>query len=310
MEVKYDVPKYIASVRMSSKKRILVEGKDDKAHIKNLLNVTLGSNRIKIDTAENIKGDCRVTSKNNRAKIEKIHSFCEASNEHNNLYFLCDREFKEFEVCAQVTDLMKTHKNEGNLSWTIGHSLENYFIESELILDAYRYLTNSEYKSEASNIFRSILPSALKIIAVISLAAKELNKCSYPLGVIGWNDFSIKSESLEFDIDFWKQSETQQILSDFKEAYKKYLPIVEASDEFIYARIARGHTAMQLLQRVFALCLFNAAEQHDETLAKKSASDFSKLKESALSAALCEAWLKSVESGSENYPINLIDSVA
>jgi hypothetical protein len=205
---------------------------------------------------------------------------------------------------------MKTHKNEGNLSWTIGHSLENYFIESELILDAYRYLTNSEYKSEASNIFRSILPSALKIIAVISLAAKELNKCSYPLGVIGWNDFSIKSESLEFDIDFWKQSETQQILSDFKEAYKKYLPIVEASDEFIYARIARGHTAMQLLQRVFALCLFNAAEQHDETLAKKSASDFSKLKESALSAALCEAWLKSVESGSENYPINLIDSVA
>jgi hypothetical protein len=98
MEVKYDVPKYIASVRMSSKKRILVEGKDDKAHIKNLLNVTLGSNRIKIDTAENIKGDCRVTSKNNRAKIEKIHSFCEASNEHNNLYFLCDCMFRPIPI--------------------------------------------------------------------------------------------------------------------------------------------------------------------------------------------------------------------
>ncbi|QFU06676.1 hypothetical protein FIU82_16925 (plasmid) [Pseudoalteromonas sp. THAF3] len=310
MEVKYDVPKYIASVRMSSKKRILVEGRDDKAHIKNLLDVTIGKNRIKIDTAESIKGDCGVTAKNNRAKIEKIHASCKSSNEHSNLYFLCDREFQEFDVRDQVIDLMKEHKTEGNLSWTLGHSLENYFIESELISDAYRYLTNSEYKGDATKKFKYLLPSALKVISVISLAAKDIGKCSYPLGVIGWEDFNINSGTLEFNIDSWKENETHQILVNFKAAYRKYQPIVEASDEVIYARICRGHTAMQLLQRVFALCLFIAGYQQDERLAKKSASDFSKLKESAISTALCEAWLKTIEGGSDNYPVNLVSSVA
>ena len=41
MELKYTIPKYIAKVKMSSKKRILVEGKDDKSHIKNLLDEIL-----------------------------------------------------------------------------------------------------------------------------------------------------------------------------------------------------------------------------------------------------------------------------
>lgn len=310
MEVKYDIPKYIASVRMSSKKRILVEGKDDKSHIKNLLDVTIGNNRIKIDTADNIKGNCGATAKNSRAKIEKIHAACKSSNEHINLYFLCDREFQEFDVREQVIDLMKEHKTEGNLSWTLGHSLENYFIESELISDAYRYLTNSEYKGDATNSFKSLLPSALKIIATISLAAKDIGKCSYPLGVIGWEDFYIKDGLLEFNIDSWKENETHQILVNFKTAYRKYQPIIEASDEMIYARICRGHTAMQLLQRVFSLCLFSAGYQQDEGLAKRCASDFSRLKESAISTALCEAWLKTIESGSNNYPVNLVASVA
>lgn len=310
MEVKYDVPKYIASVRMSSKKRILVEGRDDKSHIKNLLGVTIGNNRIKIDTAENIKGDCGVTAKNNRAKIEKIHSACKSSSEHSNLYFLCDRELQEFDIGDQLIDLMQEHKTDGNLSWTLGHSLENYFIESELILDAYRYLTSSEYKGDATIIFKGLLPSALKEIATISLAAKDIGKCSYPLGVIGWEDFNIKNGVLEFNIDSWRENENTPILVNFKAAYRKYQPIVEASDKIICARICRGHTAMQLLQRVFSLCLFNAGYQQDEELAKKCAADFSRLKESAVSTALCEAWLKTIQSGSSNYPVNLVASVA
>lgn len=309
MEVKNDVPKYIASVRMSSRKRILVEGRDDRSHIKNLLDVIIGNNRIKIDTAENIKGDCKITARNNRAKIEKIYAACKSSNKHSNLYFLCDREFKEFHISEQVTDLMNGHKTEGNLSWTIGHSLENYFIEPELISDAYRYLTSSEYKSDAALKFKELLPSALKIIAAISLAAKDIGKCSYPLGVIGWEDFDINAGLLELNIDSLGSGDTPDILVNFKAAYRKYQPIVEASDEVIYAKICRGHTAMQLLQRVFALCLFRAGFQQDENLAQKSASDFSKLKESTVSTALCEAWLKTIKSGSGNYPVNLVSSL-
>lgn len=309
MEVKYDVQKYITSVRMSSKKRILVEGRDDRSHVKNLLEVTLGANQIKIDTAENIKGDCNITKKNNRAKIEKIHMVCKSSPEHKNIYFLCDREFRDFDINDRIIDLMGQHKTEGNLSWTLGHSLENYFIDSEVVSGAYRYLTKSEYKTDAVLLFRNIIPSALKILATISLAASEVGKCSYPLGVIAWDDFKIEGNDLEFDVELWRDDEAHQILIDFKEAYRKYRPVVEISDNVVCARVCRGHTAIQLLQRVFSLCLFNAGCQYDEDLARKYASSFSKIKEGAVSTALCEAWLKAIENGNENYPINLLSSL-
>lgn len=310
MEVKYDITQYITSVKMSAKKRILVEGRHDKSHIKNLLNVTLGENLIKIDSAENIKGDCQVTAKNNRAKIEKVYIACKSSQEHSKLYYLCDREFLDFDIGYRVVDLMREHKKEGNLSWTLGHSLENYFIESDLISDAYRYLTNSEYKSEATEIFNKLLPSALKIITIISLAAKDIDKSSYPLGVISWDDFAVDNNTLVFDIDSWRATEYQNILIEFKKACRKYQPIVDASEPVIHARICRGHTAMQLLQRVFSCCLFTSGYQQDKDLAKKHATEFSKLKESVVSTALCEAWLRTIKNGSNNYPLNLVSSVA
>lgn len=69
MEVKYDISQYITNVKMSSKKRVLVEGRDDKSHITNLLNITVSKHKIKIDTAENIRGDCQVTKKTTELKL-------------------------------------------------------------------------------------------------------------------------------------------------------------------------------------------------------------------------------------------------
>lgn len=222
---------------------------------------------------------------------------------------MCDREFRDFDINDRIVDLMGRHKTEGNLSWTLGHSLENYFIDSEVVSGAYRYLTKSEYKTDAVLLFRSILPSAIKIIATISLAASDVGKCSYPLGVIAWDNFKIKGGDLEFDVELWRDDEAHKILIDFKEAYRKFRPVVEMSDDVVCARVCRGHTAMQLLQRVFSLCLFNAGCQYDEDLARKYASSFSKIKEGAVSTALCEAWLMAIENGNDNYPINLVSSL-
>lgn len=310
MEVKYDIPKYITSVRMSLKKRVLVEGRDDKAHIKNLLDVILGPHKVKIDSVENIRGDCSVTAKNNKAKIEKIHKACNGSAQHSNLYFLSDREYYKFDISSQIVDLMTQHESLGNFSWTIGHSLENYFIESDIICDAYRYLSGSELKSEAIGIFKSILPTAVKVIAAITLAARDINKSSYPLGTIMWSDFKVTNNLLQFDIENWKEGDSAIIVSDFRKSFNSFMPIVEVSDILVCSRICRGHTAMQMLQRVFASCLYTAGSEIDEEIAIKAAHEFSKLKESTVSGALSEAWVRSIRSGSENYPTNLVSSIA
>lgn len=310
MDLKYDIPNYVASVKMSSKKRILVEGKDDKSHIKNLLNVTSKGHKVKVDTAENLKGDCAITAKNNRAKIEKIHGITKQSSNHENLHFLCDREFFRFEVTDHINDLMSETEVDGNLNWTIGHSLENYFIKEDIVCRAYRFLCGSEYKDAAEDMYRKVFSSALKFIATATLAAKAIEKCSFPAGTISWHNFSINSDKLVFNIDEWKSSNNNQVAEGFYTEYKKYLPIVDKSNILICSRICRGHTAMVLLQRTFSVCLNEVAKTDDAVLSSKLAGGFSKIKESVLASALCESWLQGVNDGKAVYPERLINSVA
>lgn len=310
MDLKYDISNYMASVKMSSKKRILVEGRDDKSHISNLLDVLLVGNKIKIDTAENIKGDCSKTVKNNRAKIEKIHYSTKISKQHENLFYLCDREFIKFNVEDKIIDLMGDHECDGNLNWTIGHSLENYFITDDLVCQAYRFLCASEYKNRAEELYRKIFPAALRTIAAITLTAKKMEKCTYPLGTIGWQDFIIDNEKIYIDIDKWKSGKNNEVAADFWQDFKVNTPIVNETDALICSRICRGHTAMLMLQRVFSACLYFIVKDDDEALAEKVACEFSRIKEGTLSSALSEAWIQSVRDGKAIYPENLVESVA
>lgn len=309
MEVKYDIPQYIASVKMSKKNRILVEGKDDKSHLRNLIFSIFGESKVKVDTAEIIKGICCATAKNNRAKLDEIHRRCCSDAAYSNLYFLCDREFSRFVIEDKITDLMLSHENSGNLYWTIGHSFENYFIDADIISDAFRYLTGSEFKERAVSLFKSIFPQVLVVVATISLAAKEIGKASYPIGVISWRDFLIKDGLLHFPTDGWREDDSSEIKYMFVDCYKRYIEVVKSSDNSASSRVSRGHTAVRMTQRIFSYCLYKSGEEYNKELAGKHANEFSKLKEASLSSALCEAWLRSIAQGNRNYPASLISSV-
>ncbi|KMW73197.1 hypothetical protein TI10_08790 [Photorhabdus luminescens subsp. luminescens] len=310
MGIKYDIKQYIASVKMSAKKRVLVEGKDDRSHIKNLIFAKLGDAKIEVDTAENIRGECGITAKNNRAKINQIYDVCKLSEQYKNLYFLCDREYLKFNIGNEIEDLMNDHENEGNLNWTIGHSLENYFIDSNLIVDAFSYLSGSEFKVSATEFFKEVLPSAIKLITVIALSARDIEQSTYPIGTIKWDDFYICEKKLTLDIDKWKLKETTKIAEKFIYCFNKYTSIIEHTDQLICSRICRGHTAILMLQRIFAACLYFVGKDKDEPLSQKSAKEFVNIKESAISNALSEAWIRMVKLENATYPSNLINSVA
>ena len=306
----YDIKKYVTKVKMSSKKRLLVEGKDDKSHIQNLIEILDLKTSLKVDTAELIKGDCRETSKNNRAKIDKIHYLCKNSNHHDNLFFLKDREFFKFDITTEINDLMSDHEMDGNLSWTIGHSFENYFLEEELICEAYRFLCGSGHKTKAIQAFRDIMPSAIKLVAGITLAAKDLNACSYPCGVIQWQDFAINNSAVELDLNKWSSKINTEICLRFKSLLEKYLPIIESTDDLICSRICRGHTSMLMLQRIFSACLYHVIAEIDEDIAKKDANAFSQHKEPNIASALCESWLRKISEGKGCYPEKLFEAIA
>ncbi len=305
----YDINKYVAKTNMSAKTRILVEGSDDKDHIVNLLDVVKSGHRVRVDTAEMIKGDCGITRRNNRAKIDKIYSICKNSNGHKKLYYLCDREFLKFEVEKVIVDLMGEHEADGNFSWTIGHSIENYFFNEAILIDAYRYLCGSSFKSSAQNIFVALLPSIFKLVANITLAAKEIEKSSYPIGVLMWEDFEVSNEKISLK-NSWLSRNENQVAAAFNNQLNRFGPIVEASEELICSRICRGHTAMVMFQRIFSACIFYSGSIENKEKAFKDSNIFANLKESNVSSALCEAWLRKVQEGKAIYPINLVDSVS
>lgn len=309
MELKYDIQKYIAKVKMSSKIRVLVEGRDDKAHIKNLLDVISVGHKIKLDTAEDIKGSCNVTAKNNKAKIDKIFLHTSDSEDFNNLYFLCDREFYKFEILDKLYDLMVDHESIGKKNLTLGHSIENYFFESAILINAYRYLCGIEYKTLALSLYEKTLPSAFVLIAAITLAAKDVEKSSFPAGTIGWSHFYILDGKVFFNSEKWANDNQSDIALRFLSSFKQYLIIVANSQSSVCAKFARGHTAMLMLQRIFASCLHHVMIEHDEEQGVKDAESFSKIKESMIASALCESWIKNVELGKADYPRNLISVI-
>lgn len=307
MELKYDISKFIAASKMSSKIRVLVEGKDDRGHILNLLNLLAPKARLKVDIAVDILGDCKLTANNNRAKIEKIHEQCKDDESHRKLFFLCDREFRNFVISGAVEDNSSDHEVDGNMSWTLGHSIENYFLSPQMLSEGFMFLSGSGNKRRAVELFCSIFEDSLRKIAAATLAAKVLGCANYPASLVKWHTISISGELVDFDLG----SETPEnaFMNTFIAKYDELLSIANRTDIATCERFCRGHTAVVMLQRLFAACLYHVAKNEDEEMARYDANIFNNVPEASISSALSEAWIRRVQDGLAYYPRPLVDLV-
>ncbi|MGB9090351.1 MAG: DUF4435 domain-containing protein [Pseudomonas farsensis] len=304
--LQYDLSTYLTSVKMSSKIRIMVEGKDDRSHISNVINKLCHGVKFKVDVAAEIKGICAATGKNNRAKIERAHELVKGTSQHKKLLFLCDREIRGFAVSDFVQDQINGHYVDGQLSWTAGHSMENYFLRSELIGSGIRYLTSSAYKEQAVGLFVEIFPSMVKMIAAVSLAAHQLNSVSLPCGLIGWKNIRISGRS-QADIDF--KFIDNPLAKDLEDAYRTFKGCIDASELEVCLKLCRGHTAIIMVRRVFAACIFFVMSAAGDESAESEANVFDSLNEKLISNALSEEWIKVVGKEYGNYPVALIEAM-
>lgn len=311
MGLSYNYSQYITKAMMSSKQIILVEGRHDKAHLKNLISKLFDSNQkkiISIDTAEQIKGESKQTCKNNRAKITDIYQHSLSTKNVDNLFFLCDREFDNFSFGKTISDVFI--ENNSSLYFTAGHSFENYFLTESTIIDALSCQTVSEFKPEAIEIFRDNFSTIFEIISCITLTARDLGISSYPSGTIHWDSFKTSNGEIIFDLNDWssfRSLDTKRL--SFKDKYDEHKPLVRATDTSVRISISRGHTAVIMLQRIFAYCLFLAGKEQDEDLARIEATQYSKISEVQITASLSQTWLNSIIQGAKNYPVALLENL-
>lgn len=322
MLLAHDLEQYITSVKMSKKCRILVEGKSDRAHFVNLLHNKLGStlkNKVKVDTAEDLKGDCRKTFKCNKAKIEKIYDKTKNNGQYDSLFLLCDREFENFEISNSVLEktdnskiLEKTDNSKANSNFylTDGHSFENYFLFEDIINNAFSHLTSYQFKNEALDLLKNNFSEAFRIVSNISLTARYVEPVSYPMGVILWENFNISNDSVNFSIENWLLANNHVQGRKFKDTYSNNYEIFSRTDPFICIKMSRGHTAVAMLQRIFAYFLYVVGKENNESEARREADRFSKISEVQVSASLSQSWLESLKNGSQNYPVDLISKIS
>lgn len=306
MELKYDIAEYIAMARMSSKIRILVEGKDDRGHVLNLLAKLAPKARLRVDTAVDIIGDCNLSRNNNRAKIERVHSHCKGKSTHRKLFFLCDREFRNFVIEESVADSVGEHEVDGNLSWTLGHSIENYFLCPVMLSEGFRFLSGSGRKGLAVGVFSDYFDDAMRKIAAITLAAKECNCANYPSSIVRWNHIVLDQGVIDFGFE---KENLDQFATKFVSSYEAYLSVADRTEVEVCARLCRGHTAVLILQRLFAASLYISGRAEDEDLARYDANMFNNVPESIVSAALSEAWINKIVAGGSYYPAPLVQLV-
>ncbi|QVM98737.1 DUF4435 domain-containing protein [Pseudomonas sp. SORT22] len=305
MELKYDLAQYLTMTKMSSKIRVLVEGKDDRSHVHNLIKVAAPGLRFRVDTAVELVGDCDETRTNNRAKIEKVHSCCKGKGTHKKLFFFCDREFRRFVVGDSIVDELLEHEVDGNLSWSLGHSIENYFLSSSMLCEGFRYLTASAQKNEAIDMFVRYFPSAIRLVASLTVAAKDLRCAGYPGGLLKWQNIEFNDAGIVLKFE----PSDDVFRNRFLNAVEESDSIVNATDVDVCSRFCRGHTAVLVLQRVFAACLFFCGQSSDAIAAKYDADAFNNLSEATISSALSEAWILRVRQGEPQYPLPLVASI-
>jgi len=169
------------------------------------------------------------------------------------------------------------------------------------------FLSGSGSKRQAVELFCSVFEDSLRKIAAVTLAAKVLGCANYPASLVKWNNISIEGETVGFGLG--REQPENPFMKSFILKYEELLSITELTDTATCERFCRGHTAVVMLQRLYAACLYLVAKNNDEEMARYDANIFNNVPESSISSALSEAWIRRIQEGLAYYPRPLVDLV-
>jgi hypothetical protein len=191
----YTINGYILALRIRTKHTICAEGKDDNIVIKHCLlkllqdHSKLHDNYV-IDTAEIIQSDG--TTPGNIDKLKKIHQLISGTSTSDKVSIIVDREYTEFDLSNNQIDKKPEHIQESSIMWfTRGHSIENYFFESEYFID---YL-ETQYPTELCGNYRELIRSnwqhILTISASLTYSIHENRLCTKCKNLFSYKDWNM-----------------------------------------------------------------------------------------------------------------------
>jgi len=273
--LQYTANEYIVLIRFSQNKHLLVEGSDDKRFFIRLISEIdklysqrrkLASN-LDIDTAEKLVGS--ETGLGNREKVESISSMI-CDEDSSKFVGFVDREFRKFEVEETIQDSLPSHGVYSRLVWSRGHSVENYFFDSEILTELFKDHTPVYWCDKVTSMFDKVLESTLKLACALSLTGREVNRFDFIRSSIDWR--VVELDSLEANL---RLSEWSNVLSDKSNFSSTEIASLSAQYSFWREKLentnmktlrwlCHGHIGMTVIWAVYICCIY-AAFPEDET---------------------------------------------
>lgn len=179
---------YVIGLMARSARTVLVEGRHDKWLVDRIVSELdgagrLGSQPIVVDSTELVR--CPTGA---RCAVEEVHALVHRLN--RPFAALVDREFRDFTLAPDVVDDVACHKVvNGTLFWTRGHSAENYFFTSAVVMGflqlKFPHCVNQALLVRIESAFEGVLNWA----AALSVAALQEELISRLDGAIASDDW-------------------------------------------------------------------------------------------------------------------------
>ena len=160
----YNIPSYIAYLKMSDHKHLLVEGQNDVRFFELFFNRIQPQSKIVIDCADMITNNDSSKILGNREKIESI-----SLNNIPNLLCFVDREFRKFQYKGKIIDCLRKHHSGKSLIWSRGHSIENYCFSIDVFESPLRSQTTIPEFNDALIIFKNCFDEITRIAVLLTL---------------------------------------------------------------------------------------------------------------------------------------------
>lgn len=215
----------------TSRPTILVEGRDDKHALQQLLHQRwnigyLQQLPVEIEVSETIQ-DPELVGLGSREKVETVARFVqEKHGTQSTLTAFEDREFRHF-ATSPVDDQFAKHFVEGIRFWTRGHSLENYVFERGILEEYIASNCFDERRAEMLDGFGKSFESLILHAATLTALSCELGDFRTVTSVINRDSFYVRDGVVGLNYEYLLRH--LELRPEYKHHWGRLAEILERS---------------------------------------------------------------------------------
>lgn len=309
MKISYKYTEYVALVRMSVRKHLLVEGKVDRRLFLLLLNTfKYDLHVLDIDTAEELIGYDGAIG--NRERVEIACQSISKLSGNERLIGFVDREFREFDF-IDFSDKMPRHNTLGRLVWSRGHSIENYYFDYEMLNRPLFEDSDTDYFIGALDLFKKNLESIIRLACSAGLAGRETGSLSVVRSSVRWEMFRFEKNQISLDTGQWIKilngmKLTQAKITSIIESYTNWFNKVQKSNYEVVRWMCDGHTGMKYIWAAYGGCVFEVCKQAKYDDPNNQVQKVFRSDEISRFQACAAAWVEKAIGNQTIYPVEVL----